>query len=907
LYFRVAHAKIAKRISLRIANFYSSMEISMSQSKALARAALKSQFAAACLLAISIVAAAQTPTPTPSPTPRRTTPRPFPAAQYIPPHDYDQRNIKLDLRFDFGKEQAIGTETITLAPTVQDLKRVELDAAYMVFENVKLAKGTPLTFNYDDKKERLSINLDRAYRPAEEITIVIAYHTIKAPPERLALIGGGGLNFILPRADDPTRPKQAWTQGEAEANHFWFACFDHPHDFVTTEIVGTVEKPLSVISNGKLVSTKENSDGTRTFDWKMDAPHATYLTSVVVGEYKAVTGEYAGIPVVTNVYPNELAEGTVTAARLPEMVKFFSEKTGLKYPYAKYAQTMARDFGGGMENISATTQTDNMIHDARTELDLTSDGLQAHELAHQWFGDYLTCRSWSDIWLNESFATYFQAMWDEHHLGHDDFLYSDVKSNQDQYFSVWNRGQRRPIVTKNYANPDAVFDTYAYPRGGAVLHMLRTFLGEDNWWRSLNHYLTKYAHQPVETAQLRIAIEETTGQPMDWFFDEWLYKMGHPIFRVTQNYDAAKKELTLNVRQEQKPDPEWQYPQVTFFQTPVDIEIGTATNTRVERVQIASKEEQSFKLTVDSEPLLIGFDYQGTLIKEVIFDKTTMQLLYQLKNDKDVLGRIWALSQLTARMKDDKTATADRDAIRNGIAAVASADQFWGTRFEAVAALDARLGAPEAVSGSKETKDALLAATKDKDARVRARAVTALAATKDATCANTYSRLLNDQSYGVIRAAASALGQTKNTDAYDALIKLIDQPSWRDNIRASGLNGLTALADKRAMELGFKYAAAPNQYAVRAAALSLIGATGKDDPRTLQTLAAALTQGLEIRNFFLINGAGNALLVLGDERGLNILDEAIKKAGASSQFAPTLTNFRQRLKTKVDAARQPPK
>ena len=160
-----------------------------------------------------------------------------------------------------------------------------------------------------------------------------------------------------------------------------------------------------------------------------------------------------------------------------------------------------------MEHISATPQTDQMVHDARTELDQTSDSLQSHELAHQWFGDYVTCRSWADIWLNESFATYFQALWDEHSLGHDDFLYRDVKGNQDQYYTAWKNNQRRPIVTKNYRDPDAVFDVYAYPRGGAVLHMLRKTLGDDNWWRAINHYLNKYAHQPVETEQFRIAIE----------------------------------------------------------------------------------------------------------------------------------------------------------------------------------------------------------------------------------------------------------------------------------------------------------------------------------------------------------------------------------------------------------------
>ena len=870
----------------------------MFTTKSIARATWTFVITAAALL-ITSLAAAQTPTPTatPSPAARRVTGRPFPPAQYIPPHDYDQRNIKLDLRFDFAKLQAIGTETITLAPTVKDLKRVDLDAAFMVFESAKLAKGTPLTFAYDDKQERLSINLDRAYQPTDEITIVISYHTIKAPPERIALIAGGGLNFIMPRADDPTRPKQAWTQGEAESNHFWFACFDHPNDFVTTEIVATVEKPLIVISNGKLISTKENSDGTRTFDWKIDAPHATYLTSLVVGEYRTVTGDYAGVPVQTYVYPSEFDEGTVTAARLPEMVKFFSEKTGLKYPYAKYAQTMARDFGGGMENISATTQTDNMIHDARAELDQTSDGLESHELAHQWFGDYLTARSWSDIWLNESFATYFQAMWDEHSLGHDAFLYSDVKANQDQYFGAWNRGLRRPIVTKNYMNPDAVFDTYAYPRGGAVLHMLRTFLGEDNWWRSINHYLTKHAHQPVETAQLRIAIEETTGQPMDWFFDEWVYKMGHPVFRVTQTYDQTKKELTLNVRQEQKPDPESQYPQVGLFQTPVDIEIGTATNTRVERVQIEPKEEQSFKFAVDAEPLLVGFDYNGTLIKEIIFKKTVAELLYQLKNDKDLLGRIWALSQLTTQMKDDKNVSPDREMIRKAIGEAATNDPFWGTRANAVTSL----------SGSKEAKDTLLAATKDSNSTVRTSAVNSLASTKDPSLANVYTQLISDRSYQVIRAAAAALGQTKSAAAYDPLVNLIDQPSWRDTIRASALNGLAELGDKRALELGFKYAAPPNRYGVRASALALIGNIGKDETRTIPTITAALNEGVENQNFQILNAAANALVQLGDPRGVPLFEETLKKLGPESQMRGLLANALQRLKTKLNSSKPSPK
>src|SRR5947209_586438 len=704
----------------------------------------------------------------------------LPPAHYIPSREYDQRDIKLNLRFDWEQEQATGTETITLAPLVKDLRRVELDAANMTFNSVKLVAGTPLRFETDAPAEKLRIDLDRAYQPSDVLTFVIDYHTNGVTTQRGIAGFGRGLTFIKPRPDDPARPRQIWSQGETEYNHYWFACYDHPNDFATTEIVATVERPLTVISNGRLISVKENKDNTRTFDWKIEQPHATYLTSIVVGDYAAVEGRYADIPVTSYVYPQELAEGRSTTSRLPEMVKFFSEATGVKYPYAKYAQTMTRDFGGGMENISATTQTENMIHDARAELDRTSDGLESHELAHQWFGDYVTCRSWSDVWLNESFATYFQALWDEHSLGRDDFLYLDVKGNQDQYLAAWARGLRRPVVTKIYPNAESVFDTYAYPRGAAVLHMLRRQLGERDWWRAINHYLTKYAHQPVETEQFRVAVEEATGQSMDRFFDQWLYRMGHPIFRVTQGYDAASKTLNLTVRQEQKPDPAAFYPQATFFQTPVDIEIVAGGPARVERVVVEPKEEQTFTFTVAAEPQLVNFDYGGTIIKELKFDKTTDALAYQLANDEDVPGRVWALTQLSARAKDKATNESDRKRITSALAAALAGDKFWGVRQEAADAL-------RDSAGDAAARAALLTATKDANANARAHAVASLGAAKDQTLASVFQQSLSDQSYGVVRAAALALGATKSPAAYDPLSKLLDEPSWRDSVRASGL------------------------------------------------------------------------------------------------------------------------
>jgi aminopeptidase N len=835
----------------------------------------------------------------------QTAQRALPPAQYIPPRNFNTRHIKLDLRFDWAREQAIGTETITLTPATNNIRDITLDATNMTFASVKLAAtGAPLTFAYDPAREKLNVALDRPYKLGEEIVLLIEYRTNGRAVSRTGgAIGdafGRGLTFNKPNEEEPDRPRQIYSQGESEFNHYWFPCFDHPNDFHTSEVIATVEKPFIVISNGSLIETRDNPDNTRTFHWRIDVPHAAYLTSIVVGEYSEIRGKYEDIPVLSYVYPNEVREGAVTVSRLPDMVRFFSEKTGVKYPYVKYAQTMVRDFGGGMENISATTMLDTMIHDARAEIDETSDSLESHELAHQWFGDFVTTRSWSDIWLNESFATYFQALWDEKSLGEDDFLFADVKANQDQYFAAWRQGLRRPIVTKNYRNPDDLFDAYAYQRGGAVLHMLRKTLGEDDWWRAIRHYLTKYAHQPVETAQLRIAIEEATGRPMDWFFDEWVYKMGHPVLNVTQSYDDAAKRLTLNVKQEQKIDASNPFPQVDYFQMPVEIEIATATARRIERVQMEAKPEQTFTFSVDSKPLLVNFDYHGTLIKELKFDKTADELLYQASKDSDMLGRLSALDQLGQLLKASATSDADKARITAALASSVTSDLFWGVRREAAALLDG-------TTDPAARQSLLTAAARDTKSLVRARAIQSLGDTRDAALAGLYQQSLNDQSYAVVRAAAIALGKSKSPAAYDALVKLLDVPSWRESVRVSALTGLAALDDPRAFQLAMNYTKPGTPVPLRVAAYNLLATVGKKDALTYPLISDALVRAAAAGSQALTYGAAQALVRLGDPRALKAFEEARKRATFSIP-EELVQQFEQALRAsqQTDAAKPSP-
>ncbi|HVE58088.1 MAG TPA: M1 family aminopeptidase, partial [Pyrinomonadaceae bacterium] len=677
--------------------------------------------------------------------------------------------------------------------------------------------------------------------------------------------------------------------------------YDSPNDFATTELTATVEKPMFVVSNGKLIERRDNKNGTETFHWKMDTPHANYLTSIVVGEYSEIKGEYAKIPVSTYLFPNEAKDGAPSVKKLPEMVKFFSEKTGVKYPYVKYAQTMAEGFGGGMENISATTMTPTMIHDQRELLDFDSESLQSHELAHQWFGDYVTCREWSEIWLNESFATYMQALWDENSKGHDYFLYSDVRSNQQGYLNTWNQGTRRPIVTKYYTNADALFDSYAYPRGGAVLHMLRKHLGDDMFFKSLNHYLTKNANSPVQTEQLRIAIEETTGQSMDWFFDQWLYKMGHPIFEVTQNYDAASKKLTLNVKQTQKIDLLNEYPQAEFFQAKVDVEVDG----KIQQVWLKPQAENVFTFDAATKPQLVNFDYEGTLIKELKFEKSTDELIYQFKNDKDVLGRVWAMNQLVPRWRSKDAVDADKAKILAAMNQAITAEPVWLVRRDVIQSIAQPQGNPNAPNAVAIKLDAasiaaLTTATKDANSNVRAAAITGLGLLRDAKYAETFISALNDQSYGVIDASTIALARTKDTRGFDLFVKLTETPSWKDRIRIAGLQGLAVLGDKKAVDIGFKYNDKSYSNQVRLNALNVLAASGKGDSRIYPLLLEHFKISLENNDFQGIFGGFQSFIRLADPRGQEAFDLAKAKFKDQQNFLGAINQLETQFKKAIE-------
>jgi aminopeptidase N len=793
--------------------------------------------------------------------------KPLPTAQWMRGSRYDVQHYKIDVRFDWAKETVTGTTTITLKPVVPKLRRVELDAgATMRFSSITSGTGTKLKFEMKSDIEKVYVDLEREYAMGETVTLVIAYDTAGQQAGG-GLLGafGNGLVFIKPSATEPNLPMQIWSQGETQYNHNWFPCYDFPNDKATSEMTATVEKKYTVVSNGRQLEDKDNADGTHTVHWKMDQPHASYLISIAVGEFAAVEQKYADIPVISYVYKGNYEDGKRSVANIADMVKFFSESTGVKYQYPKYAQTMLAKFGGGMENISSTHLTDTTVIDGRAAIDAAddSDGLQAHELAHQWFGDLVTCRDWSEIWLNESFATYFDALYVEHHRGRDEYL-QEMVTNQNTYYRTWDQGVRRPIVTKYFSDPDAVFDTYAYPRGAAVLGMLRFVVGDEAWWRGINIYLNRHKFQPVETADFRRAMEEASGQGLDWFFDQWLYKMGHPVFEVSHSYDATKKAVVLTVKQTQKPDPTSKFPQAELFRTPVDIGIiGADGKHRVERVFVEAEAEQSFTFPMDAAPKMVAFDYQSQIIKELKEPQTPDELRARAALDPDPIGRITAIRELSGL----EAKTGYTEATLGVLTKAVSGDGFRFVRQEAATAL----GKSETIGDPART--ALLAATSDKSSRVRRAAVTSLGNTKDAKYAAIFRKLAEtDQSYFVAGAAYEAFGKTKSPEAYDLLARATEIPSYRGAIRSGAVEGLIELGDARAYDLGVRMANDTKSQAGRGEGLQLVSTFGKGKPEALKLLSGIAEEAYKAKNLNLTFAALNAIGELGDPAAIPMLE-----------------------------------
>jgi aminopeptidase N len=530
-----------------------------------------------------------------------------------PPRTFDILNYTIRTRFDVPNQTVIGDEIVTLKPLAGGFKSFDLDASSMKIEAVTLADSNTV-LQFTQPPDKLSITLDRAYEPAESISVRIKY---RATPQK-------GLYFIQPpRNSSFTKPAQIWSQGEPEENHYWFPCYDFPDDKSTSEQFITTNPDEIAISNGALVETINNGDGTHTFHWKMDEPHSSYLISLVVGNYAKLNDTYKNIPVEYYTYKGTEQEARNAFAKTPEMMRVFSEKLNFEFPFNKYAQTIVANFiFGGMENVTATTHADTEIlgNGSSSEGQISTENLISHELSHSWFGDLVTCKDWSQAWLNEGFATFMEAVFREQEAGHEAYL-AELRSDTFLYLLEDSLKYRRPIVYDRYHAPIDLFDATLYKKGALILHMLRYTVGDEMFWKALNKYLNENKDKNVETSDLQRAFEETTGKKLDWFFDQWVYKAGYPELRVRSLYNISTHTLTLDVTQTQTP--ELDTPAV--FRLPVDIEFTTVKGASTEHIEITER-HQRFTFKLDSKPLKINFDKDERILKKLDFPQSAVRV-----------------------------------------------------------------------------------------------------------------------------------------------------------------------------------------------------------------------------------------------------------------------------------------
>lgn len=727
------------------------------------------------------------------------------------PRHFDVQHIALNLRFDWTKKQAIGTATITLLPlTVTD--KIALDAGFLAIQSVKTAAGTLLQFEYDggDRDEGLKIALDRPYTAGEALTLVVDYNTTyrnESDPNNLWGSFGKGLRFFEPTSTEPRKRRQIWSMGEPEGNRYWFPGYDAPDDFRSGELRATVDKNMRVVSIGQLVSVKDNADGTHTFHWKMDIPHANHQTAIVVGEYEDYQQTWESIEMHSFGYPDEMDAVRATVVRLPDMMRFFSEITGVKYPYPTYSQVFVQDFPwGGGHHAGLSTISENMVDDFGTHADFFYlwDGVEAQDLAAQWFGSLLKPRHWEHAWLSRSFALYFDCLYTEYKNGRDEMLLWNRQFQHTTCLADWHSGIRRPLVTPHYDRPETMTQDNYTLRGALVLHVLRKQLGEENWRKAIQRFVERGSvsgvlrngvpQYGVDTDDFRQAVEAVTGEPMNWFFEQWIYRMGHPVFEVSKSYDPAKKQLTLTVLQTQQADPNNAYPQAGFFQGKMEIEIDG----RIEPIQIAPRAENVFTFAAATPPRLVNFDFESTWIKEVRFEKTQEEWLYQFQNSKDVLARRAAMLELAAVFKNETTPAAVQANIRNAFHNVISGDSYWRLRYSALLTLQGMVASKPL---DEATVALLLKIIRTEKSWNRAAAITFLGMSRDTQYTGLYIRHLNDESDRVVNAAANALGKSKSPAAYAALLQLKNKPSWKNQSLISALNGLKELGDPRGAEL----------------------------------------------------------------------------------------------------------
>lgn len=718
------------------------------------------------------------------------------------PNYRTDRNCKplsqlLEIDLDVEGKTLKGKNNIEIEFIRAGATEFSINAADLKIEKV-LWDDQPAKFR--ERDHEILISLPKAYGRGQKGKVSIEYsvHDPRA-----------GVYFIAPDKEYPKRDVQVWTQGQDDDARYWFPCFDEPGIKFLSEMKVTAPKGFICTSNGKLVSENRASERW-SFHWKMGMPIPSYLITLTAGRFSEIKDTWRDIPVHYLVEKGREDEAKNSFGKTPKMMELFSQKLGVPYPYEKYHQIAVSEFiFGGMENTTATTQTDTTLHPSHVEPDYTSEDLVSHELAHQWFGDLVTCHSWSHGWLNESWATFMETVFKENDLGSDEAHY--YRYDELQIYLREDSGlYRRPLVTNIYSDPAEIWDRHLYQKGGLILNMLRAELGEDDFWKGTELYLKTHQGQGVETIDFQRALEKVCQRPLDWFFDQWIYKGGHPELKVSYEWDSKNKLAKVRFEQTQKKD------SVTpIHRINSTVEFYVDKN-EVKRVPVTiDSQVKHLVIPMNTEPNAIRFDTDNSILKTMSWDLPEKMIINQLQLEGDIIGKIWAMSSL-----QKKATLKGQDALIERL----TKDSFWGVRKEAALKLG-KITSQRAYFGLVD------AFQNEKDSRVRGAIATALGNWRTEEAFQKLLQIVTSDSHEFVqRNAAEALGKTKSPKAFDALVKVLDKKSFLDQVRAGAFRGLKHLGDERAVNIILEGSRYGTPKSARPVALTALGTLGLNRP-----------------------------------------------------------------------------
>ncbi|MEH1836236.1 MAG: M1 family metallopeptidase [Nostoc sp.] len=779
---------------------------------------------------------------------------------YNPDRPGQVEHIFLDLSLDIPKQSYQGSCSIRLLPIRNGIDRLTLDAVNLNIESVQV-DDVPQNFDYDG--EQLSIQLSEATQIGKRLLIAIAY--LVAKPQR-------GIYFIQPDKHYPNKPTQVWTQGEDEDSRFWFPCFDYPGQLSTSEIRVRVPNPLVAISNGELIDTTEDGDY-KIYHWSQQQVHPTYLMTLAVGDFAEIRDEWNGKPVTYYVEKGREEDAKRSMGKTPRMIEFLSQKYGYPYAFPKYAQVCVDDFiFGGMENTSTTLLTDRCLLDERAALDnRNTESLVVHELAHQWFGDLVVIKHWSHAWIKEGMASYSEVMWTEQEYSLQEAAYYRLLEAR-RYISEDSSRYRRPMVTHVYREAIELYDRHIYEKGSCVYHMIRAQLGDELFWQAIQTFIEDNAHKTVETVDLLRAIEKATGRNLLFLFDQYVYRGGHPDFKVAYSWDGDANLAKITVTQTQAAEGKNGSKDLFDLKIPIGFgyvqqdsaaKLNPSLSTLTTFTVRVNEREQTFYFPLENKPQFISFDVGNNYLKTVALEYPLPELKAQLEFDSNPISRIYAAEALAKKGGLEAT---------KALSAALKNDPLWGVRVELAKQL-AQINLDQAFDG-------LVLGLKDKNAYVRRSVVEALAQIKTAESYKVVRGLLQkgDPSYYVEATASRVIGaisargfayasaNLEEKPKEDKVLKLLksvleEKAGWNEVVRSGAIAGLAEFkTSEAALNLLLEYTKLGVPQPLRLATIRALGKISVgQSPVNLERILEKLTE-LAKETFFLTQVAVAAAL-----------------------------------------------